>query len=107
MTKQSKPQKLSERNKETMITNMLADFLTDDSVDELFSYLEHIKLDVCELPKGADGRLLMEHCFAHYRQDGVINIDKACQDLAEYPPIAARIAELEAAKQAEQANHPA
>lgn len=103
MTKNTKP---TERQKEAMISNILDDFVTENSADDLLDYFKHIRLDVGAIPMGADNRMVLEHCYDHYRQDGVIDIDRACEDLALYPPIAAEIIRLQGAKLTELTNHP-
>lgn len=63
-----------------------------ERLDDLVSYLEHVKFDLGAM---RDGRDLMPAWLGHYRSAaGRYDVDRACNDLATWPPIASRIAEL-------------
>jgi len=83
---------LTSREQKNIILNFLADFAESDDDGDLLSYLDHVGFDlrvishVKELPAAF---------VAKYRlKTGKYDLDRAANDLATWPPIAARIAEL-------------
>lgn len=86
------PKKLSPKEQKNIILSILADFAESDDDGDLLSYLDHIGFDlrvishVKELPAAF---------VAKYRlKTGKYDVDSAANDLATWPPIAARITEL-------------
>ncbi|MFZ3585441.1 hypothetical protein ACOI1H_25500 [Loktanella sp. DJP18] len=89
--------KFSPKEQKTIILSIFADFAESDDDGDLLSYLDHIGFDlrvishVKELPAAF---------VAKYRlKTGKYDVDRAANDLATWPPIAARIAELTEAEQ--------
>jgi len=71
-----------------IIISILADFA--DEADRLIAYLDHIGFDLCALASPHD---LGAAVLGHYRiKAGRYDVDRACNDLASWPPIAAEIA---------------
>ncbi|MCB5200248.1 hypothetical protein SAMN05428995_101925 [Loktanella sp. DSM 29012] len=88
---------LTPREQKDVILSFLIDFADHDEEGDLLSYLDHIGFDlrvirhVKELPAAF---------VAKYRlKTGKYDVDRAANDLATWPPIAARIAELTEAEQ--------
>ena len=77
-----------------IIVGILLDFLQDEDAENLGSYLRHVGFDVRAVP---DTAALPAAWAAHYRvKQGIYDVERAINDLATWPPIAARIAELRA-----------
>ena len=78
----------------SLLLGILNEFLPDP--DELFDYFDHVGFDPLCLGRVRD---LPQAWVAYYRvRAGVYDVDRACRDLATWPPIAARIAYLQAQK---------
>lgn len=78
----------------SLLLGILNDFLSDP--EELFDYFDHVGFDPLCLGQIRD---LPQAWMAYYRvRAGVYDVDRACRDLAAWPPIAARIAHLQAQK---------
>jgi len=81
---------------EAIILAWFADFLgedcDDDGIKSLSDYLDHCKV------KLQTGMTAGESILAHYRNPIGYDIDRAAMDLRTWPPIAARILELQTEK---------
>jgi hypothetical protein len=78
------------REQKGIIISILTNFA--DDAYRLISYLDHIGFDHCALTSPRD---LEAAVLGHYRvKVGRYDVDRACNDLATWPPIATRIAEL-------------
>ncbi len=81
---------------EAVILAWFADFLGEDCDDNgiksLSAYLDHCRV---KLQKGMTAG---ESILAHYRNPLGYDIDRAAMDLRTWPPIAARILELQSAE---------
>lgn len=81
---------LSRQEQENIILNILDDFCTD--ADTLFRYLDHARFDIGSI---SHAREIPVAFLGHYRiKAGVYDVDRACNDLATWPPIAALIVEM-------------
>ena len=71
-----------------IIISILTNFA--DDADRLISYLDHIGFDLCALTSPWD---IEAAVLGHYRiKVGRYDVERACNDLASWPPIAAEIA---------------
>lgn len=87
----ARPQ-MSVEDQTNLILGILISFLEGDGLQELGDYLQHVGFNICALQRPKD---LSSAWLGHYRlKQGVYDVDRACADLASYPPIAARVAEL-------------
>ena len=102
MTPKQKPAKLKNVDEismplpqqKSLLLGILNEFLPDP--EELFEYFHQVGFDPLCLGRVRD---LPQAWVAHYRvRAGVYDVDRACRDLATWPPIAARIAYLQAQK---------
>lgn len=85
---------LTTEEQKNFICGILADFAADPDVEMLFAYLRHCGLPLMALRSAAD---IVPAFLSLYRiRPGLYDVDRACDDLRWWPPIAARIAELEA-----------
>jgi DNA/RNA-binding domain of Phe-tRNA-synthetase-like protein len=76
-----------------LILAWFADFQEHDGDEELTRYVVHCGIDIDAAAE------LDDAIAAHYRlPSGIYDIERAANDLATYPPIAARIEELRAEK---------
>ncbi len=85
---------------EAVILAWFADVLEQDGIEGLARYLDHCRI------KFATGMTAGDAILAHYRNPLGYEIDRAAMDLRTWPPIAARILELqttEAERQAQSA----
>lgn len=74
-----------------LILGILVDFL--EEIDDLESYARHVGFDFGALRRTED---LLDAWLAHYRiRRGQYDVDRATRDLANWPPIARRIEELQ------------
>ena len=64
---------------------------------DIKAYLEHINFDMATVPTGATPEQFFEAFKQHYLHNGRIDEDRVAKDLLLYPPIAARIVELQLA----------
>lgn len=91
-----------------IVLGILRDFwedaTDDEGVDRLFDYWQHVGLEVADLPLDPAPELICEAFVDHYTDGGEINVNKATNDLATWPPIVARIAEIGLEKLAEAGN---
>lgn len=69
-----------------------ADFLENDGIEGLSEYLTHCRIKMVE------GMTAGEAILAHYRTPLGYDINRAAMDLRTWPPIAARIFELQSEK---------
>lgn len=67
------------------------DLVLDRSETGLIPFCNHAGINV---PASAD--LMWPSFMGHYRQRRKIDIDRFCRDLASFPPIVARVAEIRA-----------
>lgn len=80
----------------SIILGILNSFLTDEEAGHLGSFFRHVGFDIRAV---RDPAALPAAWLAHYRtRQGVYDVNKACTDLATWPLIAARIAELRAGR---------
>ncbi|WP_299363111.1 hypothetical protein [uncultured Paracoccus sp.] len=94
MTNTSPPKQMSPEDQKNLICGILTDFATDPDVEVLFAYLRHCGLPILALRSAED---IIPAFLGLYRlRTGQYDVDRACEDLRWWPPIAARIAELEA-----------
>ncbi|OZA17970.1 MAG: hypothetical protein B7Y02_02035 [Rhodobacterales bacterium 17-64-5] len=71
-----------------IIINILTDFASEPA--RLVKFCEHVGFDLSALTTTTD---LIPAWLGHYRiKRGVYDVDRACKDLATWPPIAAMIA---------------
>lgn len=77
---------------ETAILVWFAHFLEEDGIDGLAKYLAHCGIQMRPGATAADAIL------AHYSNPVGYDIDRAAMDLRTWPPIAARILELQTAE---------
>lgn len=81
---------------ENLIVGILNSFLEADDWSDFRAYIHHVRFDLCSFHDAKD---LIPAWLGHYRlKQGVYDVDRATNDLATFPPIAARIAELKAEK---------
>ena len=77
-----------------MISGILTSFIEVDDWADISNYFHHVGFDVSGITDPLD---LIPAWLGHYRiKHGVYDVERACSDLATYPRIAARIAELRA-----------
>lgn len=87
---QKQQEALSLSEQKNIILNILADFCSD--ADTLVDYLNHVGFDLCSI---CEAREIPAAFLGHYRiKNGVYDLDRACNHLATWPPIAARIEAL-------------
>lgn len=84
---------MSTEEQKATILSVLVDFC-EDSVDDMFAYMEHVGFDAASLKSAND--LPPAWCAFYRIRGGVYDVERAFQDLATWPPIAARIAYLRA-----------
>lgn len=90
MTKRSDD--LTPLEEKNIIFSIFADFAESDDGSDLLSYLDHIGFDLRVISHLKE---LPTAFVAKYRlKTGKYDVDRAANDLATWPPIAARIAEL-------------
>jgi hypothetical protein len=77
---------------EIAILNCFADFDNQGGIDELCRYIMHCGIQIPEGMRTGDAIL------AHYRNPLGYDIDRADMDLRTWPPIAARLLELQTAE---------
>lgn len=83
---------LTTEEQKNFICGILADFAADPDVEVLFAYLRHCGLPLVALRSAQD---IVPAFLSLYRiRPGLYDVDRACEDLRWWPPIAARIAEL-------------
>lgn len=86
------PADLTPREQKNIILNFLADFAEGDDDGDLLSFLDHVGFDLSVI---RNVRELPAAFVAKYRlKSGQYDLDRAANDLATWPPVAARIAEL-------------
>lgn len=79
-----------------LILGILSSFLEEDGLDQLGGYLDHVGFDIGAIRRTQD---LPNAWLGHYRlKQGTYDVDRACRDLANFPPIAAEIFRLENVK---------
>jgi hypothetical protein len=95
MTQDKLPTPKEQRN---MILATFFDFDGDDDDGErMLELIDHCRIDVSAC--NGDVRQLPKVILGHYRVSrGHYDLDRVARDLLTYPPIAARIKELEAQK---------
>ncbi|MDB2369292.1 hypothetical protein N9V68_01750, partial [Octadecabacter sp.] len=70
--------------------------LADMTPDQIGPYIAHVGFDVCAI---TDSTELPAAWVAHYRLgQGTYDLDRACMDLATFPPVSRRIFALQAEK---------
>lgn len=74
---------------EAVILAWFADFLEQDGIEGLARYLDHCRINI------ATGMTAGDAILAHYRNPLGYDIDRAAMDLRTWPPIEARILELQ------------
>lgn len=85
---------LASEEQKGLICSILADFAADPDVEVLFAYLCHCGFPLRALRSAHD---ILPAFLALYRiRPGHYDVDRACRHLATWPPIAARIAALQA-----------
>jgi len=85
---------LSIEEQKSLILSILTTFLEDEKRGNLTSFVRHVGFDVRVVRTSRD---FFPAWLGHYRlKHGLYDVDRACNDLATWPPIAARIAELRA-----------
>ncbi|MCC5973842.1 MAG: hypothetical protein JJT81_07280 [Rubellimicrobium sp.] len=83
---------MSPDDQKGLVLAILLDFLENESPASIASYISHVGFDMGAIRSAAD---LSAAWLAHYRLDpGTYDVTRATGDLATWPPIAARIAEL-------------
>jgi hypothetical protein len=83
---------LSPGEQKNIILSIFADFAESDDDGDLLSFLDHVGFDLRVI---SDVRELPAAFVATYRlKSGKYDLNRAANDLATWPPIAARIAEL-------------
>lgn len=94
---------LTTEEQKSLILNILDDFASDPDVDALFGYLQHCGIPLRALRSAAD---IVPAFLGHYRiRPGLYDVDRACEDLRWWPPVVARLAELQAEAEARAAAH--
>ncbi len=68
---------------------------------DLKPFLEHINFDLATVPTGATTEQFFEAFKQHYLHRGRIDETQVGNDLATYPPIAAKIVEMQIARDAD------
>ena len=93
MRNKTKP--MTAAKQKAMILAVFADFLEDGNggVDNLIAYCQHCGISLTGVGSGAQG--IVEAILGRY-QIGArrYDVDRAVRDLATYPPITRRLAEL-------------
>jgi hypothetical protein len=91
-----------------IVLSILADFwedaVDDEGVDRLFDYWQHVGFEVVDLPPNSAPKLICAAFVDHYTDGGEINVGKAIEELASWPPIVARVAEIGLEKLSEAGN---
>lgn len=64
---------------------------------DLKAFLEHIQFDRSTVPTGATPEQFFEAFKQHYTRRGRIDDDQVAKDLLLYPPVAAKIVEMQMA----------
>ena len=83
---------LTAANQRTLILDM---FFDGDDPESFLALIEHTGIDLAAA--GGDVRRVPDVILGHYRvRKGCYDVERAANDLATYPPVAAFIAELEA-----------
>lgn len=83
---------LSAQDQKNLICGILAQVAADPDAEVLFGYLRHCGLPVTALRTARD---ILPAFLALYRvRKGRYDVDRACEDLRHWPPIAARIEQL-------------
>lgn len=84
---------LSSHEQANMIVALLVDFLEPDMIDRLGNYFQHVRFDLPALRRPQD---LVAAWLGHYRiRQGVYDVERAFNDLATFPPVAAEITRLQ------------
>nr|WP_301918470.1 hypothetical protein [uncultured Defluviimonas sp.] len=90
------PEALSIEEQKSLILSIVITFFEGEERDNLTSFVRHVGFDVCAVRRTRD---FFAAWLGHYRlRQGAYDVDRACNDLATWPPIAARIAELRVEK---------
>ena len=83
---------LSAQDQRNLICGILSDFAAHPDVGVLFAYLRHCGLPITAIRSAQD---IVPAFLALYRvRPGVYDVDRACEDLRLWPPIAERIRQL-------------
>lgn len=84
---------LSSHEQAQMIVTLLVDLCEPDAIDQLGAYFEHVRFDLSALRRPQD---LIAAWLGHYRiRQGKYDVERAFNDLATFPPIAAEITRLQ------------
>lgn len=76
---------------------ILGMYFEDADAERFLAIVKHAGIDIAEC--GGDPRKLQDVIAGHYRiKRGVYDIDRVARDLATFPPVAARIKELQTQK---------
>lgn len=95
---------LTTEEQKNLICGILADFAADPDIEVFFAYLRHCGLPLMALRSAAD---IVPAFLSLYRiRPGIYDVNRACEDLRWWPPIAARIAVLEAKAAAKRRQKP-
>ncbi len=87
----SPPTPQDESEARNQLAGMLVDFFEND---ELGDFLAHIGFDIEWLSPDDGGEQLITEVMRFYAPGLKFSIDPVAEDLASYPPIAARVREL-------------
>lgn len=84
---------LSSHEQAQMIVALLVDLCEPDAIDQLGAYFKHVRFDLSALRRPQD---LIAAWLGHYRiRQGRYDVERAFNDLATFPPIAAEITRLQ------------
>jgi hypothetical protein len=86
-------QSMSAEDQKDLILGILFSFLEDEETANLEDYIRHVGFDLGAINKSQEMAAAWLGYY-HLRQ-GAYDVDRACNDLATWPPIAGRIFELQ------------
>jgi hypothetical protein len=86
-------QSMSAEDQKDLILGILISFLEDEETANFEDYIRHTGFDLGAINRSQE---LAAAWLGHYRiRQGAYGVDRACNDLATWPPIARRIFELQ------------
>ena len=92
MTLAKRQRRRPDNDQRGLVLSVFADYAEND-VDRLFEFLQHCKIDLSVM---SHPRQLPDLIAGHfYQAPGVYDIEKLGQLLASFPPVAARIHEIQ------------
>ena len=96
MTHEKSPSRETAEEQRALVMAMFLDSAGDDNGERVLALIDHCGIDLAAC--NGDVKQVPNVIAAHYRVGRGYDIDRAAHDLLTYPPVAARIEELEAQK---------